>query len=152
MPLPFDPARRMVPEQTVMAARDRLAAEPAVDASRLAAVGYSLGGHFALSLAAAGKVSAAVVYFGTLSPWSSEMIGRLAVPVLIHQGDQDSSAITANASALPAEALRQGKRLEFVVYTGAVHQFDLFEPKSSATREAWQRSLAFLASTLGSSP
>jgi carboxymethylenebutenolidase len=143
-----DPAGRTVLEQRVAAARDCLAADPATDPSRLGAVGFSLGGHFALHLAIAGSISAAVAYYGVY-PWPSEAIGRLRAPVLLHQGDADSSAFVTNARAFADEALRIGKPCELVMYPNVRHQFDLFEPRSPCTREAEERTIAFLKTALG---
>jgi dienelactone hydrolase len=134
-------------ERIVRAARDCLAAEPAADASRLAVVGYSLGGHFALHLALTGAVSAAVVYFG-IFPEDSGAAGRLTAPVLVHQGNLDSKRFTASADAFASEARRLGKACQLFTYESAGHQFDLFQPQSQARHVSWQRTLEFLAHTL----
>ncbi|HYS52271.1 MAG TPA: alpha/beta family hydrolase [Thermoanaerobaculia bacterium] len=144
-----DPARQAALEHTVWQARDRLAAEAGVDAKRLGAVGFSLGGHFALARALAGAVQAAVVYYGVY-PWPDASARQLRVPVLIHQGDRDDSAFRANATAFAATA--SDKHCRLVTYSGAGHQFDLFQPRGVAAREAWSRTVAFLADALAAPP
>jgi len=140
-----DPARRAAIEPTVQQARDRLADEAGVDARRLGVIGYSLGGHFALALALTGRVQAAVVYYGVYR-WPDSAAQQLRVPVLIHQGDRDDRAFCDNASAFAAAA--PDKRCEVITYGGAGHQFDFLQPRSSVTREAWARTVAFLAKAL----
>jgi carboxymethylenebutenolidase len=140
-----DPAQRATIEHTVGQARDRLAAEAGVDARRLGVIGFSLGGHFALALAMAGRVQAAVVYYGVYQ-WPESAAQQLRVPVLIHQGDRDDRAFRDNATAFAAAA--PDKRCEVIMYGGAGHQFDFFQPRSSVTREAWARTVAFLAKAL----
>jgi len=144
-----DPARRATLEHTVWRARDRLAAEAGVDAGRLGVIGFSLGGHFALALALAGRVQAAVVYYGVYG-WPDTAAQQLRVPVLIHQGDRDDSAFRANATAFAAAA--SDKRCELVTYGGAGHQFDFLQPRNIVTREAWNRTVAFLANALVEQP
>lgn len=137
--------RRPTLEHTVWQARDRLAAEAGVDPGRLGVIGFSLGGHFALALALAGRVQAAVVYYG-VSQWPDSAAQQLRVPVLIHQGDRDDSAFRANTTAFAAAA--PDKQCELVSYSGAGHQFDFLLPRSSVTREAWSRTVSFLAKAL----
>ena len=140
-----DPVRRAALDHTVWQARDRLAAEAGVDPGRLGVIGFSLGGHFALALALAGRVQAAVVYHGVYQ-WPDGAAQQLRVPVLIHQGDRDDNAFRANATAFAAAA--SDKSCELVTYGGAGHQFDFLQPRSSLTREAWNRTQSFFAKTL----
>jgi dienelactone hydrolase len=49
-----------------------------------------------------------------------------------------------NAKKAQELATRYGHASELVLYPGAGHQFDLFEPGSTPARDAWDRTLAFL--------
>jgi hypothetical protein len=61
-------------------------------------------------------------------------VASLCAPILVLQGDQDSSAFVNNAKRVQELSLRYDKDCELVMYAGAGHQFDLFESGSAAAR------------------
>jgi dienelactone hydrolase len=103
-----------------------------VDASRLSVIGFSLGGHLALSLAMAphpGAVLKCVVdFFGPtrLPPLGGDR--SLLPPLLIHHGDADSIVPIADSIALVTDLRAAGKvegiGYRFVTYPGAGHKFE----------------------------
>jgi len=137
-----------------------LASDPAVDGTRVAALGFCVGGFAALLAACRTDVAAAVSFYGggivrerpgmRLAPLLAET-GDIRCPLLAFFGDADASIPASDVAAL-GEALRaRGKSFEIVSFPGAGHGFfndarDTY--RASAAADAWQRTLAFLAENL----
>ncbi len=146
-----DDARRRELELAVEEAWRALRQDPRVAADRVAVMGFSLGGYFATHLGGLPPEAApraVVVYYG-MYPQVESLHGRLTSPLLILQGDRDSPDFVANAARARAALPTGSYACELVTYPGAGHQFDLFRPRSQATRDAWARSLAFLERHIG---
>ena len=146
-----DDVRRENLEHIVLAGWRALLADPMTDAGRAAVIGLSLGGYFATYLAAIGEErgpKAAVVYYGTYSLAQTHLT-RLRVPLLILQGEKDDRDFVLNAEEAKEFASRNNAACEVVLYPGAGHQFDLFEPGGAAARDAWERTIRFLRQHLG---
>jgi carboxymethylenebutenolidase len=125
----------------------------AVRGRRVGALGFCLGGAVAAGVAAEDPaLAAAVVFYG--QPPDAGQIARLACPVQGHFGADDARLV----AQLPAfeQAMRgAGKALELHVYAGAPHAFFNDTRRSyrpEAAREAWARTLAFLAPLLSPAP
>jgi dienelactone hydrolase len=106
--------------------------DPRFDPARLAVIGFSLGGHFALTLGLATHpgvtLKCIVDFFGpTLAP---PLQGRFAQmpPVQIHHGSDDITVYPRESEALIAELKKAGKRegkdFVFEPYPGQTHRFD----------------------------
>ncbi|MGN6502141.1 MAG: dienelactone hydrolase family protein [Pseudolysinimonas sp.] len=130
---------------------DELEHEPGID-GRIAVVGFCFGGTYSFALAAADpRVRAAVPFYGAADPAT---VGRISCPVLAFYGDRDRRII----DGLPAvaEALRAGG-VDATIhrYPDAGHAFfndtNPLAYRQADAADAWQRTLAFLASSLGSS-
>jgi dienelactone hydrolase len=128
-----------------------MGADPRFDPARLAVVGFSLGGHFALSLGLANRRGVAlrciVDFFGpTLAP---PLQGRfdLMPPVQIHHGSSDTTVYPRESEALVAELKKAGKRegkdFVFERYPGQTHRFD-----SAALAAARAATVEFIDSRL----
>ncbi|MEP6917755.1 MAG: dienelactone hydrolase family protein [Acidobacteriota bacterium] len=102
-----------------------------VDASRIGLLGFSLGGHLALSLGMAppadASVKCVVDFFGpTIEPL---LIGNrsLLPPVLIHHGTADRTVTILNSERLVAQLMGTGKtrgrEYEYLTYPGQKHGF-----------------------------
>jgi dienelactone hydrolase len=107
------------------AALDRLAAEPAADPARLAAVGYCFGGSSALQLARAGKDLKAVVSFhGGLMTGPEGEAERIRAKLLVLTGAADPHVPDEAVTALEDE-LRGVPAIDWQVvsYSGAMHAF-----------------------------
>lgn len=130
----------------VEAALERLQADVGVDAGRVAVMGFSLGGYFALHLATRDvgvSLRAAIIYYGVY-PLAEPQIPLLRAPLLIVQGERDDTTFVESARAAERIAHEHGRVCELALYSDAVHQFDLFQPRGAASREAWERARSFL--------
>jgi dienelactone hydrolase len=130
-------------DRVVTAAFDRLRSDPGVDPGRAGLFGLSLGGYFALRFAArsdAAAPAAIAVWYG-MYPSAVPMVGRIRSPLLLVQGSDDAATFVAGAQEA---ASFDPERVELLFLEGAAHQFDLFQSRSPATREAWDRTVAFL--------
>jgi carboxymethylenebutenolidase len=127
----------------LQAALDYLGAIPEVDSTRLGAIGFCMGGSFALQLACTvDGLRAASVFYGQ-NPRPLEAIGR-ACPLVGSYPERD---FTANA-ARQLEPLLERYQVphDIKIYPGARHSF--FNDQGSAyhaeaAADAWQRTLAF---------
>lgn len=138
-------ARRAL-ERVAEDALAHLGTLPPVDSSRLAIVGLSLGGFLAVHAAArvrAPSVRAVAVLYG-IYPASLELVEKLRAPLLVLQGARDAATFVSGARAVAT--LRGGlvARREVHVYHDAVHQFDLVQPWSESSRNAWRHLIDFL--------
>jgi carboxymethylenebutenolidase len=130
--------------QDLRAALTRLAAQPGVDANRLGAIGYCLGGGLVIALACADhRLKAIAPYYGT-NPRPLEAVRR-SCPVV---GSYPAQDFTAKAGqALEAELDKFGIAHDVKIYPGARHSF--FNDQSprtynaEAAQDSWQRVMAF---------
>ena len=142
------------------AAIEQLRQNPKIDGRKVAAVGFSNGGYFALWLAATNKIQAGVSYYGaltgagtdrTLNRYRSTFTATSA-PVLILHGTED--ATVRFASAVELDGILSGAQAphEFYQYAGAGHRFerDNGGNNEAAAADAWTRTQAFLAKVLKS--
>lgn len=119
---------------------------------KVGALGFCMGGALSLRLACAdAELGASVVFYGFAPPY--EQLAGLKCPVLGLYAENDPR-ITGAVPAL-AEAMKaQGKRFEHHVYPGTAHAFfndSRANYKAEASRDAWARTLSFLATSLASS-
>ncbi len=133
-----------------VSALDALKNNPKVQGSKLAAVGFSNGGYFAVWLALANNVQAAVGYYGAYSGAGTDKdLSRFAkiasassAPILILHG--------ANDTTVPVQAARRLARIlesaqapyEIQVYPDTGHLFDRggFSPAATFRRNSFQTS------------
>jgi carboxymethylenebutenolidase len=117
---------------------------------RVGAVGFCMGGALAAQLAALDpELAAAVVFYGAPPP--ADRLPRLACPIQAHYGAEDPRLV-AQLPAFEQGMKAAGKALELFVYPGAPHAFFNDTRRSyhlEAARDAWARTLAFLAARLG---
>jgi len=116
---------------------------------KVGAIGFCMGGAVSALLATADpELAAAVVYYGLGPP--AERVAAIACPVLGLYGQNDPR-IMADLPAYIARMDAAGKRFERVVYPDAGHAF-MNDTRASyrvgAARDAWARTLAFLAREL----
>jgi len=123
-------------------------------APKVAAVGFSMGGYWALVLAATREVSVGVSYYGALSGGGPNLNLRYPLsatftasssPVLILHGTNDSTVSVSLATNLAAALSSKGSPHELVTYPGVEHTFDRGATLNAAARaNAWTRTEAFL--------
>ena len=122
---------------------------PGADSSRVALLGFSLGGHLALRNRGAAKLL--VEFF---APEFGEIggIGPAARPVgkaQIHHGLADPLVPFDNAERIHAQLRREGTAAELFLYEGAGHGFARADASNAtARRSARERTLAFLKENL----
>ena len=115
----------------------------------LAVVGFSLGGFYALSLAATDPehVRSVVLFYGTEGTMGSDFSNSRA-EYLGHFAENDEFETKSNVDALEESLKRVGRPVTFHRYAGVGHWF--FEPDrtdaydEAAARVAWERTLEFL--------
>ena len=121
------------------------------DPARLAVIGFSLGGHFALSLGLAPRpgitLKCIVDFFGpTLAPPLQGRFDQMP-PVQIHHGSDDITVYPRESEALIAALKKAGKRegkdFVFEPYEGQTHRFD-----SGALTKARDATVEFIDSRL----
>jgi carboxymethylenebutenolidase len=127
----------------LQAALDFLGAYPAVDHTRLGAIGFCMGGSYALQLACTvDGLRAASVFYGQ-NPRPLEAVSR-ACPIV---GSYPESDFTANAARKLEPFLeRYQVPYDIKIYPDARHSFfndqgSAFQAEAAA--DAWERTLAF---------
>jgi len=138
---------------TLKAALGRLADHPQVDAGRIGAIGFCLGGSIVLTWACTdNRLKAIAPYYGS-APRPKEAIRRLC-PVVGSWPDKDFT--TKAAGILEAELTAAGVPHDLKVYRGTKHAF--FNDRSPkrydavAAADSWQRVLAFFAEHVKGTP
>jgi len=110
--------------QRARVALDTLASLPQVDASRLAAIGYCLGGTFALELARDGAPLQGVVAFhGGLETPRPAVAGQVKAKILVCTGADDPFVPVAQVNALAEEMTKAQADWQIISYGGTVHSF-----------------------------
>jgi carboxymethylenebutenolidase len=110
-----------------------------VDASRVALLGFSLGGYLSLSVAAVDeRVKAVVEYFGGLPDELAEHAHRIA-PTLILHGERDYTVPVSEAHKLKRMFEETGTEFEMKLYPNAGHGFGGLD-----LLDAGQRTVNFL--------
>jgi carboxymethylenebutenolidase len=117
---------------------------------QIGTVGFCLGGGLGGLLACAdGDVRATVMFYGPPPP--AERAGEISSPMLGVYGGKDQ-AITDAVPAFAEAMAGAGRAFDHRVYPGAPHSFfDDTRPsyRVRASRDAWARTLVFLAEHLG---
>ncbi len=142
------------------AALDALAAQPQVDAGKLAAIGFCFGGATALELARSGAPLAAITTFHAgLVPELPEDAGRNRAKVLICHGAADPLVKREVVDAVMAEFQRDGIDWQFIHYGNTAHSFS--DPEAdqrgipglaynrSADQRSWAAMRGFFEETFG---
>ena len=122
-----------------------------VEAWKIGAVGFCMGGTFALMVAAHNSdIKASVPFYGQIPPTDS--LKYLVAPILYIHGGQDMWILKREAERL-AQGLKQfGRPGEVKSYPDCSHAFfndtrpEVYRPEEA--KDAWQRTLAFLAAHL----
>ncbi|UVT14640.1 MAG: dienelactone hydrolase family protein [Nitrospira sp.] len=114
------------------------------------AVGYGMGGSYALRFACHRKrLRAAVSYYGKMVT-PKELMKDLYSPVLYHQAGKDTWATQDDVEQIRTAAGEYAKRVETHLYPEASHAFcndmkpGIYDPDSSVL--AWERTASFLKS------
>ncbi len=126
-----------------------LAARQDVVKSKIASVGWCMGGRNSFTLAIEEPtLAAAVVYYGA-PPTEPASIARIKAPMLGNFGGDDAGPSPAQAREFEDAAKKAGKTFDLKVYAGAPHAFaNPGNPwkgyRKDAASDAWSRTTAFL--------
>ena len=125
------------------AALSVLAEQPSVDGERVGAIGFCLGGGFAIAWACTDDRLKAIAPFYGVNPRPLSAVSR-SCPVVGSYPERDFTA--RSGRKLDAELERQGIPRDIKVYEGARHSFFNDRGRSydpAASEDAWQRTIAF---------
>ena len=126
-----------------------LAARKDVTRTRIAALGFCMGGRNSFTLAIEEPtLAAAVVYYGAL-PTEPASIAKIKAPMLGNFGGDDEGPSPAQAREFEAAAKKAGKTFDLKIYAGAPHAFaNPNNPwkgyRKDAASDAWTRTTSFL--------
>jgi carboxymethylenebutenolidase len=124
-----------------------------VKKDRIGSVGWCMGGRYSLALAVEEPaLAAAVAYYGA-PPTDDAAIARIKAPVLGNFGGEDKGPSPEQVKAFEAAMKKAGKSADLKIYEGAPHAFaNVNNPwggyREAAAKDAWSRTLAFLAQHL----
>jgi dienelactone hydrolase len=141
----------------LLAALDCLCAQPSVDESRIAAIGFCFGGFAALELARSGAMlRAAVSFHGGLVTRAPAETNAVRASILVCTGAADPFVTRQHRQAFEDEMVRANADFELHVYANAMHGFTergIQRPGSAyheaADRRSWWAMQSLLAHTLG---
>ena len=129
-----------------------LASQPDVKKDRIGAIGWCMGGGYALDLALEEpKLAADVINYGAPST-DPAAISKINAPILGLYGALDRGITPDDVKAFSQAMDKAGKKIDVTIYPDAGHAFenpnnkDGYRPADAA--DAWSKTVAFLASTL----
>jgi carboxymethylenebutenolidase len=131
-----------------------LSNRPDVDANRIGAIGWCMGGGWSIKLAEdQQKLAAFVVNYGPL-PTDASIIAKIKAPMLGNFGADDKGIPPESVHAFEAAMKSSGKSADIKIYEGAGHAFQNPNNKDGyrkeATADADKRITAFFQKTLHS--
>jgi len=114
--------------QRIRAALDALIKQPMVDAKRLAAIGYCMGGAFALELARSGApIQGAVAFHARLVTNRPAQSGEVSAKVLVCTGADDPHVPWEQVKTFADEMRAAGVDYQVNIYGAAKHGFAIPE-------------------------
>lgn len=145
--VPEDRAKR-----DLHAAFEFLASQPNVKRDRIGAIGWCMGGGYALDVALQEPALAAdVINYGHLAT-DPDALKKIHSPILGIFGALDKGIPPADVRKFGEQLDKLGKKIEIKIYDDAGHAFENPNNKdgyrSADAADAWQRTVAFLATNL----
>ncbi len=130
-----------------------LAARPDVKKDRIGAIGWCMGGMYALKLATEEPGLKAVVAYYGLPPTDPAAIARIKAAMMGNYGAEDKGPSPEQVKAFEAEVKKLGKTVDIKIYPGAGHAFaNPNNPwkgyRPEAAKDAWARTVGFFAKYL----
>jgi len=131
---------------------DYLAGRPDVDRDHIGAIGWSMGGGYALDLAMhQPRLAACVVNYGPL-PTDPNDIASIYAPILGNFGADDRGTTPEDVHSFEKILTSLRRRVDIKIYDGAGHAFENpsnttgYRPEAAA--DAWARTVTFLNKSL----
>lgn len=145
--VPEDRAKR-----DLEAAYQFLASQPNVKKDRIGAIGWCMGGGYALDLALEEpKLAADVINYGHLAT-DPAALSKINAPILGLFGALDRGITPDDVKAFGAALEKAGKKIDVTIYPDAGHAFENPNNKdgycAADAADAWNKTVNFLASTL----
>jgi carboxymethylenebutenolidase len=145
--VPEDRAKRDLP-----AAFEFLQAQPNVRKNRIGAIGWCMGGGYALDVALEEPTLAAdVINYGHLAT-DPAAIKKINAPVLGLFGGQDRGITPDDVHKFEAAMKQAGRKIDVKIYDDAGHAFENPNNKegyrAADAADVWKRTVGFLAETL----
>ena len=135
------------------AAHDWLVDQAEVDTSRIATIGFCMGGRAAFVANLELPLAAAVTYYGGgIAPALLDRVQRLHAPHLFCWGGKDTHIPPEQTRAIDDALRAAGKPYTSVTFGEAGHAFfcdQRADYRPDAAAEAWALTIAFLARTVG---
>jgi carboxymethylenebutenolidase len=135
------------------AAHQWLAAQPEVDATRIATIGYCMGGRAAFVANLELPLAAAVTYYGGgIAPALLGRVSQLHAPHLFCWGGRDTHIPLEQTRAIDDALRAADKPYTSVTFGEAGHAFfcdQRSDYRPDAAAEAWALTIAFFARTVG---
>ncbi|MGE5110051.1 MAG: dienelactone hydrolase family protein [Acidobacteriaceae bacterium] len=147
---------RGVPEdranRDLLAAYDYLAAQANVNKNKIGAIGWCMGGGYALDLALAQpKLAVTVINYGHLATDDAQL-KKIDAKILGIFGEQDRGIPPDSVKAFEQQLKKLGKSVETKIYPDAGHAFENPNNKSGYraddAQDAWKLTLDFLNKNL----
>jgi carboxymethylenebutenolidase len=145
--VPEDRAKR-----DLRAAFEFLQSQPNISKDRIGAIGWCMGGGYALDVALEEPTLAAdVIAYGHLAT-DPEALKKIHAPILGLFGAQDQGITPDDVHKFEASLKQLGKKVDIKIYDDAGHAFenpnnkDGYRPDDAA--DAWKRTVSFLAENL----
>lgn len=145
--VPEDRAKR-----DLHAAVEFLKSQPTVKKDRIGAIGWCMGGGYALDVALQEPdLAATVINYGHLAT-DPDALKKINAPILGLFGGQDHGIPPADVNKFEQQLKQLGKKVDIKIYDDAGHAFensnnkDGYRPADAA--DAWKRTVDFLAMTL----
>jgi carboxymethylenebutenolidase len=145
--VPEDRAKR-----DLHAAVEFLKSQPTVKKDRIGAIGWCMGGGYALDIALQEPdLAATVINYGHLAT-DPDALKKINAPILGLFGVQDHGIPPADVNKFEQQLKQLGKKVDVKIYDDAGHAFensnnkDGYRPADAA--DAWKRTVDFLAMTL----
>ncbi len=147
---------RGVPEdranRDLLAAYDYLASQPNVKKEKIGAIGWCMGGGYALDLAVLQpKLAVDVINYGHLAT-DDATLQKINAKVLGLFGGQDRGITPDSVHAFEQQMKKLGKSIEVKIYPDAGHAFENPNNKggyrAEDAKDAWDRTVAFLKENL----
>lgn len=153
-------SNRALLRERVIAGLSELQAQPNVDATKTAAIGYCFGGTAVLELARSGAdVKGVVTFHGGLSSPTPADAKNIHAPLLILQGADDPFVPPSEVEAFEKEMNDARVHYNLIKYPGAMHGFTNpdnkgVDPKGAlynkeADQKSWEEMKKFLQEIFG---